>query len=48
MLAGGIRSGTTGVGADLLIVYDPVKGAAEADCVAHRRRLPAEFKASLM
>jgi hypothetical protein len=31
LLAGGILSGTTGFGADLLIVDDPVKGAAEAD-----------------
>jgi hypothetical protein len=48
MLAGGILSGTTGFGANLLIVDDPVKGAAEADSAAHRRRLLAEFKASLL
>jgi hypothetical protein len=48
MLAGGILSGTTGFGANLLIVDDPVKGATEADSAAHRRRLLAEFKASLL
>ena len=32
----------------MLIVDDPVKGAAEADSAAHRRRLLAEFKASLL
>ncbi len=48
MLAGGILSSTTGFGANLLIVDDPVKGAAEADSAAHRRRLLAEFKASLL
>jgi hypothetical protein len=49
MLAGGILSGTTGFGASsLLVVDDPVKGAAEADSAAHRRRLLAEFKASLL
>jgi hypothetical protein len=48
MLAGLILSGTTRFAADLLIVDDPVKGAAEADSAAHRRRLLAEFKASLL
>lgn len=48
MLAGGILSGTTGFGADLLILDDPIKGAAEADSAAHRRRLLAEFRASLL
>ena len=48
MLAGGILSGTTGFGADLLIVDDPVKGASEADSAAQRRRLLAEFRASLL
>jgi hypothetical protein len=48
LLAGGILSGTTGFGATLLLVDDPVKGAGEADSAAHRRRLLAEFKASLL
>ncbi len=48
LLAGGILSGTTGFGATLLLVDDPIKGAAEADSAAHRRRLLAEFKASLL
>jgi hypothetical protein len=48
MLAGGILSSTTGFGSDLLIVDDPVKGAQEADSAAYRRRLIAEFRASLL
>ncbi|KWX25622.1 hypothetical protein AFM11_05165 [Mycolicibacterium wolinskyi] len=48
MLAGGILSATTGFGANCLLVDDPIKGAAEADSDAYRRRLNAEFKASLM
>lgn len=48
MLAGGILSSTTGFGANVLVVDDPVKGAQEADSDAYRRRLTAEFKASLM
>lgn len=48
MLAGGILSSTTGFGATVLIVDDPVKGAQEADSDAYRRRLVSEFKASLM
>lgn len=48
MLAGGILSSTTGFGASVLLVDDPVKGAQEADSDAYRRRLTAEFKASLM
>lgn len=48
MLAGGILSATTGFGASVLVVDDPVKGAQEADSDAYRRRLTAEFKASLM
>ncbi|MCQ4360629.1 hypothetical protein KQR54_05620 [Mycobacterium gordonae] len=48
MLAGGILSSTTGFGANVLVVDDPVKGAQEADSDAYRRRLIAEFKASLM
>ena len=48
MLAGGFLSSTTGFGADLLIVDDPVKGAQEADSPAYRRRLINEFRASLL
>ncbi len=48
MLAGGILSGTTGFGADLLLVDDPVKGDSDADSAAHRRRLLAEFRSSLL
>ncbi|OBK97750.1 hypothetical protein A5645_05610 [Mycobacterium asiaticum] len=48
MLAGGILSSTTGFGANVLVVDDPVKGAQEADSDAYRRRLVAEFRASLM
>lgn len=48
MLAGGIFSGTTGFGANLLLVDDPVKGAQDADSDAYRRRLFNEFKSSLM
>ncbi|MCH9735713.1 MAG: hypothetical protein K0U78_14375 [Actinomycetia bacterium] len=48
MLAGGILSGTTGFGSTLLLVDDPVRGAADADSAAHRRRLLAEFKSSLL
>ncbi|MDC8970723.1 terminase large subunit domain-containing protein [Mycobacterium marinum] len=48
MLAGGILSSTTGFGANVLVVDDPVKGAQEADSDAYRRRLIAKFKASLM
>lgn len=48
VLAGGILSGTTGFGANYLIVDDPVKGAQEADSEAYRRRLISEFRASLM
>lgn len=48
MLAGGILSGTTGFGADLLLVDDPVRGAADADSAAHRRRLASEFRSSLL
>lgn len=48
MLAGGILSGTTGFGSSLLLLDDPLRGAAEADSAAHRRRLMAEFKSSLL
>ncbi len=48
MLAGGITSPTTGFGADLLLVDDPVKGAADADSASTRARVMAEFRSSLM
>ncbi|UXA10760.1 terminase family protein [Mycobacterium sp. SMC-8] len=48
LLAGGILSGATGFGADLLIVDDPIKNSVEADSAAYRRRLSAEFRASLL
>ncbi|MGV0656412.1 hypothetical protein ABQE48_21355 [Mycolicibacterium thermoresistibile] len=48
MLAGGILSSTTGFGANVLVVDGPVKGAQEADSAAYKRRLHAEFKASLL
>ncbi|WP_246398026.1 terminase large subunit domain-containing protein [Mycobacterium vicinigordonae] len=48
MLAGGILSSTTGFGANVLVVDDPVRGAQEADSDAYRRRLIAEFRASLI
>ncbi|BCI83458.1 hypothetical protein MTY66_50830 [Mycolicibacterium sp. TY66] len=47
VLAGGIQSGATGFGADLLIIDDPVKDAAEADSAAHRRRVLGEYRSSL-
>lgn len=46
-LAGGIQSGATGFGADLLIIDDPVKDAAEADSAAHRKRVLGEYRSSL-
>ncbi|OBI78918.1 hypothetical protein A5664_17085 [Mycolicibacterium fortuitum] len=48
LLAGGILSGATGFGADLLIVDDPIKNSVEADSAAYRRRLSNEFRASLL
>lgn len=47
LLATGINSGVTGFGADLLIVDDPVKDAAEADSKAHRRRVINEYRSTL-
>ncbi|MEB3020888.1 terminase large subunit domain-containing protein [[Mycobacterium] crassicus] len=48
LLATGIMAGITGKGADLLILDDIVKNAAEADSDAHRRRVLAEFRGTLM
>lgn len=47
LLATGINSGVTGFGADLMIVDDPVKDAAEADSAAHRRRVITEYRSTL-
>lgn len=48
LLAGGIFTSTTGFGAHLLLVDDPVKGAQDADSPSTRRRLMSEFRASLL
>ncbi|BBY84703.1 terminase large subunit domain-containing protein [Mycolicibacterium tokaiense] len=48
MLAGGVLSSTTGFGATVLVVDDPIRGAADADSDAYRRRLAAGFNADLM
>jgi hypothetical protein len=49
VLAGGIGSPTTGFGvSSVLIVDDAVKGAAEADSPAHRRRLVSAFRGDLL
>jgi hypothetical protein len=51
VLAGGLLSPTTGFGVSehgLLIVDDPIKGHAEADSPAYRRRLIESFKADLL
>lgn len=48
LLAGGVFTSTTGFGAHLLLVDDPVKGAQDADSPSTRRRLIGEFKASLL
>lgn len=47
VLAGGIQSGATGFGADLLLIDDPIKDAQEADSAAHRRRVLGEYRSSL-
>ncbi|OHU29035.1 terminase large subunit domain-containing protein [Mycobacteroides chelonae] len=47
VLATGINSGVTGFGADLMIIDDPVKDAAEADSKAHRRRVLNEYQSTL-
>ncbi len=47
LLATGINSGVTGFGADLMIIDDPVKDAAEADSAAHRRRVITEYRSTL-
>lgn len=47
LLATGINSGVTGFGADMMIIDDPVKDAAEADSKAHRKRVLAEYQSTL-
>lgn len=47
LLATGINSGVTGFGADLLILDDVVKDAAEADSASHRRRVVNEYRSTL-
>ncbi len=47
LLATGINSGVTGFGADLMVIDDPVKDAAEADSAAHRRRVVTEYRSTL-
>lgn len=51
VLSGGIMAATTGFGVTehgLLIVDDPIRGAADADSPAYRRRLLDSFKADLL
>ncbi|ANE80155.1 hypothetical protein A7U43_13260 [Mycobacterium adipatum] len=48
MLAGGILSSTTGFGATVLVVDDPIRGAADADSDAYRRRLASAMNADLL
>lgn len=51
VLSGGIMSATTGFGVSatgLLVVDDPVRGQADADSPAYRRRLLDAFKADLL
>lgn len=47
LLATGINSGVTGFGADMMVIDDPVKDAAEADSVAHRKRVINEYRSTL-
>lgn len=47
MLATGINSGVVGFGADLMVIDDPVKDAAQADSKAHRDRVLKEYQGSL-
>ncbi len=47
MLAAGINSGVVGFGADLMVIDDPVKDAAQADSVAHRKRVLGEYQGAL-
>ncbi len=45
--AGGILSGVTGMGADYLIIDDPVKNQQEADSPSYRKRVWEEYLSSL-
>jgi hypothetical protein len=47
LLATGINRGVTGFGADMMVIDDPVKDAAEADSTAHRRRVITEYRSTL-
>lgn len=47
MLAAGINSGVVGFGADLMVLDDVVKDAAQADSKAHRERVLKEYQGSL-
>lgn len=49
VLAGGIASPATGFGvSSLMVIDDPIKGAAEAGSPAHRRRLLSAFRSDLL
>ncbi|KZF06536.1 hypothetical protein A2J03_24405, partial [Rhodococcus sp. EPR-157] len=49
VLAGGMASPATGFGvSSLMVIDDPIKGAAEADSPAHRRRLLSAFRSDLL
>ena len=45
--AGGILSGVTGMGADYLIIDDPIKNQQEADSPSYRKRVWEEYLSSL-
>lgn len=47
MLAAGFASGVTGFGADLLVIDDIVKDAAQADSETRRKAILAEYQGSL-
>jgi predicted phage terminase large subunit-like protein len=47
MLSGGILSGITGRGADLMIIDDPVKNRQEADSQTYRDRVWSEWQSTL-
>ncbi|CAN5223611.1 hypothetical protein BH11ACT6_BH11ACT6_05160 [soil metagenome] len=47
LLAGGVLSGLTGHGADVLIIDDPIKNQQEADSPTYRRRLMHEYQSTL-
>ncbi|TWS20205.1 hypothetical protein FK529_08805 [Tsukamurella asaccharolytica] len=47
LLATGINSGVTGFGADMLVLDDVTKDAAEAESEAHRTRVLREYRSTL-